>query len=57
MSEELKPHREPSPEELEAYHNMGLKDIVRLVLCLLIGEELRNRLASLLPKADGHCVS
>jgi hypothetical protein len=36
---------------------MSLKDIARLVLCLLIDEEMRRKIASLLPRADGPSAS
>ena len=48
---------EPSPEELEAYQGLSVKDIARLVLCLLIGEELQRKLEALLPRAAGHAAS
>ena len=33
------------PENLEAYMDLGKEDIARLVLCLLIEERLKERLA------------
>lgn len=40
------PSRRPSPEELEAYLQLGTREIARLVLCLLIEEGLASQLAS-----------
>lgn len=57
MSEEQKRCPEPPPEELAAYQNLDLKDISRLVLCLLIGDESQKKLAALLPKAAGSAAS
>ena len=37
----------PSSEELEAYLHLRKEEIVRLVLCLLIEEALRDQLSSL----------
>jgi hypothetical protein len=40
---------EPTPEELESYLRLTPSEIVRLVLCLLIGEALQGQVAELLP--------
>ena len=40
------PPLDPPPEELDAYLHMGAEDIARLVLCLLVEEALRRRLAA-----------
>ena len=36
---------EPSSDELDAYLHLGAADVARLVLCLLVEEALRDRLA------------
>ncbi len=41
---------QPPPEELDAYLGLGTEDIARLVLCLLIEEALRRRLAVYRPQ-------
>jgi hypothetical protein len=38
------------PEELDAYLDLGNDDIARIVLCLLIEEALRGRLAAYRPE-------
>lgn len=38
-------HRGPSPEGFEAYLDLTSEEIARIVLCLLIEESLRERLA------------
>lgn len=37
------------PENLDAYLDLGAEDISRLVLCLLVEEMLRERLAAFRP--------
>jgi hypothetical protein len=41
---ELRPP--PPPEEIDKYLCLGKEDIVKLVLCLLIEESLKSRLAA-----------
>jgi hypothetical protein len=38
------------PEQLDAYLDLGNDDIARIVLCLLIEEALRGRLAAYRPQ-------
>lgn len=53
------------PDNLDAYMDLGAEDIARLVLCLLIEEMLRERLAvfrpgphiQLAPAADSAMVA
>ena len=53
----ITPEAGPAPEELDAYMRLSLKDVARLVLCLLIEEELERRMAELLPRAERQAVS
>ena len=41
----------PLPEEFAAYVYLSTQDIARLVLCLLIEEEFKDQVASLLTDA------
>lgn len=38
--------RQDQPDNLDAYLDLGAEDIARLVLCLLVEEMLRERLAA-----------
>ena len=46
----------PSVEELDAYLNMTKEELIRLVLCLLIEDALRNQILSLPPSIGLHAA-
>lgn len=46
-------HPDPPPEELEAYLDLTSEAIARIVLCLLIEEALRERLAGFRLSSEG----
>jgi hypothetical protein len=47
VTEKVKrPEFRPQSEELDAYLQLGAEEIARLVLCLLIAEALKSKLAS-----------
>ncbi len=48
--------RKPSPEELDAYLHLRKEEIVRLVLCLLIEDGLREQVASLPASVGVHAA-
>lgn len=42
--------KQPTPEDLDAYMRMSKAEVVKLVLCLLIEDTLRGRLAAFRPQ-------